>query len=116
MNCGQAIDVKDFYGSYAVRFVAQCEGRFLTISYTVANINGYMLAGWQRVLRELVALAVPPKLTEKIMSAESVTSGQYVSFPIVYPLSAAQFSSLLGVPADEVKAELEDLAVRWHEV
>jgi hypothetical protein len=116
VNCGQAVEVKDFYGAYAVRFVAQCEGRFLTIAYGVPHINGYMLAGWQRVLRELVALAVPPKLTEKTMLAESMASGRYVSFPIVYPLSAAQFSDLLGVPADEVKAELEDLAVRWHEV
>lgn len=116
MKCGEAIDVKDYYGAYAIRFIAMCEGRYLLISHSPDHLNGYMMPGWQRVLRELVALAVPPKLIEKTRTAESSASGQYVSFPIVYPLSAAQLAALLGVPASEVKAELEDLAVRWHEV
>jgi hypothetical protein len=109
--------VKDFYGAYAVRFIAQCGGRFLQISNGLDNRNGFMAASWREVLRELVALAVPAKLVEKTQMAESLGgAGLYVNFPLTYPLRAKQFADLLGVPADEVKAELEDLAVRWHEV
>lgn len=116
MKCGQAIYVKDFYGSFVVRFIAQCEGRFLMISNGLDGRNGYRLADWRGVFRELIALAVPAKMIEKTRSVEASAFGPYVSFPLTYPLSVSNFVNLLGVPADEVRAELADLAVQADEV
>ncbi len=104
--------VKNFYGAYAVRFIAQCEDRFLMITSNLDPRNGYMLADWKGVLRELIALAVPAKLLDKTMSAESTGTGLYVAFPLTYPLSVDNFVNLLGVPAAEVRAQLADLAVQ----
>jgi len=110
VNCGEEIRVKDLSGSYAVRFIAQCHGRYLVLAYR-EFMNGWMLADWKAVLRELVALAVPAKLMEKTMTAESSSGGLYVNIPLTYPLSAKGLADLLGVPADEVKAQLDDLIV-----
>ncbi len=112
MNCGEAIHVKDFNGSYVLRFIAQCEGRFLLISHNASDYrNGYILADWHAVLRELVASTVPAKLIEKILVAEATGRGTYTSMPLTYPLSVKSMAGLLGVPADEVREQLSDLCV-----
>lgn len=116
MKCGQVIYVKDFYGTFVVRFIAQCEGRFLMITNGLDGRNGYMLPDWHGVLRELIALAVPAKMIEKTRSVEAAALGPYVSFPLTYPLSVSNFVNVLGVPAVEVRAELADLAVMTDEV
>jgi hypothetical protein len=110
VNCGEEIRVKDLNGSYAVRFVAQCHGRYMVIAYR-EFMNGYLLGDWKAVLRELVALAVPRRLIEKTMNAESSSGGRYANIPLTYPLSTKGLADLLGVPADEVKEQLDDLLV-----
>lgn len=111
MKCGQAIFVKDLWGSFVLRFIAQCEGRFILISNNLEPRNGYLLNDWRGVLRELVAVTVPAALVEKTRTAESAWSGLYVNFPLTYPLSVGSLASLLDAPADEVRAQLADLAV-----
>jgi hypothetical protein len=113
MDCGQGIFVKDITSIYAYRFFAQCGGRFLVVAANPADYrNGYMLPDWKAVLRELVALAVPAKLTERLMTVELVGNRSlYVGFPLSFPLSVAGLADLFGVPADEIRAQLEDLAV-----
>ena len=111
MNCGQEIRVQDVFGAPAVRFIAQCEGRFMVISHSLDHLNGYLLSDWYGVLRELVALAVPAKLIEKTKRAESTATGLYTAIPLTYPLSVNGLADLLGVGADEVRAQLADLAV-----
>lgn len=111
MNCGEEIRVKDFWGSYAIRFIAQCEGRFLLISNSLEPRNGYMLSDWRFALRELVALTVPAKLLEKTYHAESTASGLYHNLPLTYPLSVKGLAALFAVPADLVREQLADLSV-----
>ena len=112
MNCGEEIRVLDIYNATTLRFIAQCHDRFLLISHTLQDYrNGYMLADWRGVLRELVALAVPVKLIEKTKRVEGAHAGVYVGFPLTYPLSVKSLADLLSVPADEVRAQLADLAV-----
>lgn len=112
MKCGEAIYVKDINGTFIVRFIAQCEGRFLLISNNIVDYrNGYMLSDWHGVLREMVAEAVPAKLIEKTRTAESTATGFYANIPLTYPLSAAGLAKVLGVDIDEVRAQLADLAV-----
>lgn len=112
MNCGEEIRVKDPFGAYRVRFIAQCHDRFLLISHTYDQNNGYMLSDWHGVLRELVALTVPAKMIEKTMNAESTTGGMYNSIPLTYPLSAKSLAGILGADVDEVRGQLADLAVQ----
>lgn len=112
MNCGEMILVRDFYGANAMRFLAQCGGRFVLITNGLDHLNGYMITDWRGVLRELIAKAVPAKLTERTMMAESTATSLYVGFPLTYPLSALNFANLLGVPAEDVRAQLADLAVQ----
>lgn len=115
MKCGQAIAVKDFYGAYAVRFIAQCEGRFLMISNSLEPRNGYLLADWRGLLREMTGMTVPARIIEKVRTVEATgASGLYVGFALTWPLSVSDFVNLLGVPADEVRAELADLAVQYE--
>lgn len=111
MNCGAEILVRDINGSNEVRFIAQCEGRYLLISYGLDWRNGYLLTDWRGVLRELVALTVPAKLIERARDVQSAGSGKYSSFRLNYPLSVKAVADLFGVDADEVRAELTDLAV-----
>lgn len=111
MKCGELIQVKNVYNAYILRFVAQCHGQFLLISHTYDSRNGYMLTDWHGVLRELVSLTVPAKLPEKVLDVQSATAGQYVCFPLTYPLSARSLADLLAVPVDEVREQLADLAV-----
>ena len=111
MNCGQEIRVLDIYRATAMRFIAQCEGRFMLISHTFDQNNGYILSDWHGVLRELVALAVPAKMIDKTRSAESTATGLYVNIPLTYPLSVKGLADLLGVGADDVREQLADLAV-----
>ena len=112
MKCGEAVFVKNVYGANVLRCIAQCEGRFMLISHTWDQRNGYLLSDWRGVLRELVALAVPAKLIEKTKRAEGTTaSNSYVGFPLSYPLSVKSLADLLGVTADEIRAQLADLAV-----
>lgn len=111
MNCGEEIRVLDIYNATAFRFIAQCHDRFILISHTLDQRNGYLLADWRGVLRELVAVAVPAKLIEKTKRVEGSHSGVYVGFPLTYPLSVRSLADLLGVDADEVRAQLADLAV-----
>lgn len=117
MKCGQGIIVKDFWGSHAHRFIAQCEGRYLLISSPMDGRNGYLLNDWRAVLRELVALTVPRPLLEKTQTVEAAApdDGLYLNFPLTYPLSVSSLARLFGVPPSEVAAELADLAVS-HEV
>ena len=115
MKCGQGIYVKDFYGTFVLRFIAQCEGRFLMITSGLESRNGYLLADWRGVLRELVATTVPAKLIEKTRSVEAVGgTGLYVGFGLTYPLPVAELARLLDVPADDVRAELADMAVQYE--
>lgn len=111
MKCGEAVIVKDVHGSYSARFIAQCEGRFLLITHTGDYRNGYMLTDWHGVLRELVARTVPAKMIEHICHAESTGTGTYNYLPLTYPLPVKGLANLLGVPADEVREQLADLAV-----
>ena len=111
MKCGQEIHVKDFYGANAVRFRAQCDGLWLVIAYNPSHLNGFVMPDWRAVLRELVALAVPAKLTERTMRASAIGTGTYVDVPLSYPLSISGLARLLDAPADEVGAQLADLAV-----
>lgn len=104
--------MKDWSGTYVARVIAQCHERFLLISHLGDHRNGYMLANWQAVLRELVALAVPAKLLERTVSAESTATGLYHHIPLTYPLSAQGLADILGVDADEVREQLADLAVQ----
>lgn len=110
MNCGDTIYVKDPYGAHAVRFIAQCHGRFMVI-VPFGHNNGFLLPDWRAVLRELVALAVPAKLITNTMMVESTAGGTYTGFPLTYPLSAKGLADALGADAAEVRAELADLAV-----
>lgn len=112
MECGEAIHVKDWFGTYAVRFIAQCHGRFMLISNSADPRNGYLLSDWHGVLRELVGMTVPAALTEKTHHAESTGRGLYVNFPLTYPLSAKSLADLLGADIDEVREQLADLAVQ----
>jgi hypothetical protein len=112
VKCGQEIHVQDMYRATSVQFVAQCEGIFIIIAHHPASyLNGYRVVGWHAVLRELVALAVPAKLVDRTFTAESTASGQYVNVPLTYPLSVDGLARLLDAPADEVRAQLADLAV-----
>ena len=113
MKCGEVIYVKDPWGTFALRFIAQCGGRFMVISNSVTDYrNGYLLSDWHGVLREMVAQAMPAKLIEKAHTAESTATGLYANVPLTYPLSIPGLASVLGVPADEVRAQLADLAVQ----
>lgn len=112
MNCGEEIQVKNIWGSVTLRFIAQCGGRFMQISDRGDIPNGYLLPDWHGALRQLVALTVPEKLTEKMMSAASTATGRYAHIPLTYPLSVKGLADVLGAPADEIRAQLEDLAVQ----
>jgi len=112
MACGETIFVKDFYGAIAARLVANCHGQFMLISHGLDHLNGYLLPDWKAALRELVSRAVPAKLLEKTMQVEGTRAGSYVSWPLTYPLSVSGLAQLFGVEADEVRAQLEDLAVQ----
>jgi hypothetical protein len=111
MHCGETIFVKDLYGTPARRYIAQCGDRFMVISHTADALNGQLLPDWKAVLRDLVAQAVPAKLTEKARIAETAGTGHYTGFPLTYPLSAAGLADLLGVLPGEVREQLADLAV-----
>lgn len=112
MKCGETIFIIDIDGSYRVRFVAQCGDRFLVVAHTWDRLNGLMLSGWKAVLRELVGLAVPLTMTDKLQTAQSTAGGTYVSVPLGYPLQASQLAALLGnVDTGEVLDALHDLAV-----
>jgi len=111
MNCGAEILVRDVFGSNEMRFIAQCHGRYLLISNGLDFRNGYYLQDWRYVLRELVSLTVPEKLTDRHRDVQSAGSGTYTAFPLTYPLPVRELAALLGADADEVRAELSDLAV-----
>ena len=111
MKCGAEILVRDMNGTNVVRFIAQCGDRYLLISYGSDWRNGYMLPDWRAVLRELVAKTVPAKLREHRLDVQRAGSGTYSAFGLAYPLSAKSLADLFGVEADEVRAELSDLAV-----
>ena len=98
-----------------MRFIAQCGGRFMMISNSLDHHNGYFLSDWHGVVRELVAMTVPAKLTEKQCSAEGATNGFYCNFPMTYPLSVKSLADLLGVPRNEVRDQLADLAISVDE-
>ena len=112
MRCGEAVFVRDINGSNVMRFIAQCEGRFMLITHSLDYRNGYLLSDWKGVLRELVAAAVPAKLIEKTMTTESTATKLYVAFPLTYPLSVRGVADLFGVDASEVRDQLADLAVQ----
>jgi hypothetical protein len=114
MQCGQAIFVKDRDGAWDCRFIAQCGGRFLLLSRVGDHRNGWVMADWRMVLRELIALAVPARLTEKVVVAESTATGLYVNMPLTYPLSVTSLAGLLAVPVDNVRFLLADLAVSFE--
>jgi len=110
VNCGEEISIKDVFGTYVVRFIAQCEGRFFVIA-PGSHLNGYLLMDWRGVLRELIVKTVPAKLIEKRHDVQSSANGLYHCVPLNYPLSAKGLAGVLGVPVDDVRAELADLAV-----
>lgn len=112
MKCGQSILVRDVFGSNKLRFLAQCEGAFILISHSGDHFNGYMLSDWRGVLRELVALTVPAKLIDKTMQAESTATGLYTGMQLTFPLSVKMLANLLAEDPDEVRAQLDDLAVQ----
>jgi hypothetical protein len=111
VKCGEEIRVKDLNGSYVIRYIAQCYGRFLTIASGISGRNGWMVADWHAVLRDLVAETVPRTLIERISTVESTADGTYNCVPLSYPLSVSGLAGVLGVPADEVRAQLDDLVV-----
>ena len=103
--------MKDWYGANAMQVLAQCDNLFLVISHQRDWLNGMRVVGWQAVLRELVALAVPRKLVDRTFIAESTASGQYVNVPLTYPLSAESLARLLDAPVSEVRAHLAEFIV-----
>lgn len=111
MKCGEAIMVKDMYGAIPLRFIAQCDGRFMQISSRIDIPNGYLYPDWHGVVRLLVGLAVPARLVERVMSAESTATGRYVHIPLTYPLLVQGLADLVGAPVDEVRVQLADLLV-----
>lgn len=115
-ECGSAIEVIGLDGGLAVRFVAQCGGRFMVISnmsYQRTARNGNLLAGWRDLVRELVALTVPRSLAmDKAFDVAGVTGGLYRRFRLTYPLSVSELAGLVGESADDVRALLADLAVQ----
>ena len=113
MKCGQEIRVKDPFGTIVLQFIAQCDNMFIIIARpAVSYLNGYRVFGWQALVRELIALVVPAKLTEKRHDAESTASGQYVHVPLTYPLSVDGLAKLFDAPPDEMRIQLADLAVQ----
>jgi hypothetical protein len=110
MKCGDDIRVKDLNQSHVVRFIAQCNGRYLVIANPTVNyMNGYLLMDWKQVLRQIIGLTVPEKLIEKRLSIESNTLGEYHCLPLTYPLSANGLAAILGVSGMEVRVELSDI-------
>jgi hypothetical protein len=111
MKCGETIFVKNVYGAFEARLIAQCHGGFMLITHTLHARNGFILPDWKAALRELIALAVPAKLTEQTRTVESTASGLYVGFPLTYPLSVKGLADLFGVEMADVRVQLEDMAV-----
>lgn len=116
MKCGETIFVRDIDGSYRVRFIAQCGGRFLAVTHcgtvTGTCLNGMILIDWKAVLRELVALAVPNSMIDKLQHVHTTAGGGYVDLALGYPLQASQLAQVLGgADVDEVLDMLHDLAV-----
>ena len=103
--------MRDYFGANTVRFVAQHDGRYLSISHVSDYLNGHTHASWRSVLRELVSIAVPAKLTEKASICEGSPGGVYYSFPLTYPLSVRSMAAIMSQPVEQVRAELDDMAV-----
>jgi len=116
MQCGETIFVKDAFGTIVARFIANCHGQFMMITHGLEPMNGYILPDWKAVLRELVARTVPAKLTDKYMLVEGTRTGQYVGWPLTYPLSVSGLAQLFGAEPGEVRAQLADLAVSHDEL
>lgn len=115
MKCGHSVNIKRFDGAFAVRFIAQCGGRYLVINnaWSLSPRNGHLLSDWRGVVRELVALTVPRPLEyDKGMTAESEADGMYHDLKLTYPLSAKGMAELLGEDAEQVRELLSDLAVQ----
>lgn len=111
MNCGNEIRVKDWYGSIVMRFIAICPDRFIVITSAIDGRNGWILNDWRAVLRELITVTVPAKMTDRVRTVECSASEMLYLFPMTYPLSVQSLAGLLGAPVDEVAAQLADLAV-----
>ena len=112
LKCGDTIFVRDMNGANALRFVAQCEGRFMMISHTPLDLrNGWLLARWQMVLHELIARTIPAKMMDRALTVESTANGRYVNFSLTYPLSITSLADAFGVEGADVRAVLDDLAV-----
>jgi hypothetical protein len=112
MKCGETVFVKDMFGSYAKRIVAQCDGRFMLITHGLDPYNGNILHDWRQALDHLIMVTVPGKLLDKQMTAESHISGSYINVPLAYPLPITPLAELFGLEPVQVRAYLEDLAVQ----
>jgi hypothetical protein len=109
MKCGEEIQVKDIRGSYSIRFIAQCNGRYMVIAHPqYSYMNGYLLMDWKAVLRELIAVTVPAKLSDKMMAVESSAGNMYHCIPLTYPLSIRGLAEVLGEDIEQVKAQVAD--------
>lgn len=115
MKCGESVNVKRYDGAFAVRFVAQCNGRYLVINnaWSLSPRNGNLLSDWRGVVRELVALTVPRPLEyDKGLTAESAAGGLYHDLRLTYPLPVSGLAELLGVDLESMRELLSDLAVQ----
>jgi hypothetical protein len=112
MNCGETVFIKDIFGSYAKRIVAQCGGRFMLITHGLDPYNGNILMDWRQALDHLIMVTVPSKLLDKQMTAESHIGGSYIMMPLTYPLPITAMAELFGLEPVQVRAYLDDLAVQ----
>lgn len=113
LKCGEAIEVRDLLNTTVARYMAQCDGRFLLITYGAQPFNGMLLMDWRAVLRQLVGRAVPAKLQyESAFSAQSMGSGLFRHLVLAYPLPVSDLAGLLDEDLAEVRAVLNDLAVQ----
>jgi hypothetical protein len=109
VKCGEEIRVRDAFGAPVLRFIAQCQGRWIVISSLLDGRNGYLLPDDDAVIRELVCLTVPAALTDKVRVAEASPGGRYAAIPLSYPLSVRGIADLFGIEdAGRVRAQLKD--------
>jgi hypothetical protein len=112
MRCGETVFVKDIFGSYAKRIVAQCDGRFMLITHGLDPYNGNILHDWRQALDHLIIVAVPAKMIDKQYAAESHVNGSYINVALAYPLPITPLAELFGLDPADVRAHLDDLAVQ----
>jgi hypothetical protein len=119
VKCGQAIEVIDFYGAPSITFHYVCQGapggdgHWLIVNRAMTWPPSGSLLQADAILRELVALAVPRKLTEHARTVRGTDSaGLYIGFPLTFPLPVGDLARLLRQSSEHVREQLSDMAVQ----